>query len=72
MNELAEDGFLVFAGPLAGSEAGRIRVLAVARAQSEQDVEDRLSEDPWVRSKLLVTTRVESWVPLVGVEHLVE
>jgi uncharacterized protein YciI len=32
MNQLAEHGFLLFAGPLAGSETGRIRVLLIVDA----------------------------------------
>jgi uncharacterized protein YciI len=66
MNNLAEGGFLVLAGPLAGSESGRIRVLLMARAETEAEVTDRLADDPWARSQRLVTTRVESWIPVVG------
>jgi uncharacterized protein YciI len=70
MNELAKEGFLLFAGPLAGSEAGRIRVLLMASAEGEAEVHGRLADDPWVRSQRLVTTSVESWIPLVGAERL--
>jgi uncharacterized protein YciI len=70
MDNLAKEGILVFAGPLAGSEAGRIRVLLIANADAEAEVHDRLADDPWVRSQRLVTTSVESWVPLTGAERL--
>jgi uncharacterized protein YciI len=70
MNELATEGFLLFAGPLAGSEAGRIRVLLMASAEAEAEVHDRLADDPWVRSQRLITTSVESWIPMVGAERL--
>ena len=35
MNRLAEEGFVLFAGPLAGSENDRIRVLLIADADNE-------------------------------------
>ena len=47
MNRLAEDGFVLFAGPLAGSEHDRIRVLLIAQAASETDIHRRLADDPW-------------------------
>jgi len=70
MNGLAEEGFLLLAGPLAGSEAGRIRVLLVASAESQAEIHDRLAVDPWVKSQRLVTASVESWIPIVGTERL--
>jgi len=71
MNDLANEGFAVFAGPLAGSENDRIRVLLIADAGSEADIHLRLADDPWDRTKHLVTTSVESWNLLVGAERLV-
>jgi uncharacterized protein YciI len=70
MNVLAKEGFLLLAGPLAGSEADRIRVLLFARAETEAEIHDRLADDPWVPSQRLVTTSVESWTPIVGMERL--
>jgi hypothetical protein len=70
MNKLAEEGFLLFAGPLAGSEADRIRVFLMTSSATEAEVRNRLSDDPWELSLRLVTTRVESWVPIVGLERL--
>ena len=70
MNRLAEDGFVLFAGPLAGSEHDRIRVLLIAQAASETDIHRRLADDPWVRAQRLVTTSVEPWNLLVGAERL--
>ena len=35
MSALADEGFVLFAGPLAGSEHDRIRVLLIADAGSE-------------------------------------
>ena len=70
MNRLAEDGFVLFAGPLAGSEHARIRVLLIVEAASETDIHRRLADDPWLRTQLLVTTSVEPWNLLVGAERL--
>jgi uncharacterized protein YciI len=70
MNDLADEGFLLFAGPLAGTEQGRIRVLLIADAHSESDIQRRLAEDPWERAQRVVTTLVEPWNLLVGAHRL--
>ena len=70
MNNLANEGFVLFAGPLAGSEHDRIRVLLIADASSETDVHRRLADDPWELTQRLVTTSVEPWNLLVGAERL--
>ncbi len=70
MDGLAEEGLVRFAGPLAGSEQGRIRVLLIADAGSEADIHRRLADDPWERSQQVVTTTVEPWNVLVGAESL--
>jgi len=69
MNALADDGFVHFAGPLAGSEQGRIRVLVLADAESEADIRGRLAKDPWAISHLLVTASVEPWTLFVGADR---
>jgi uncharacterized protein YciI len=61
MNGLASDGFVLLAGPLAGSEHDRIRVLLIAEAATETDVHRRLADDPWARARTIVTTNVEPW-----------
>ena len=70
MNALADEGFVLFAGPLAGSEHDRIRVLVIADAGSESDIHARLAGDPWQRTRRLVTTTVEPWNLLVGADRL--
>lgn len=70
MNTLAEEGLLLFAGPLAGSENERIRVLLIADAPSEADIHRRLADDPWEHSQRIVTTSVEPWNLLVGAQRL--
>lgn len=70
MNTLAEEGLLLFAGPLAGSERERIRVLLIAQAATEAEIYDRLADDPWEGSQRVVTTRVEPWNVLIGAERV--
>ena len=66
MNELADDGLIHFAGPLAGTENGRIRVLLIADAANEAEIIERLSRDPWELANRITTTRIEPWTLLVG------
>lgn len=70
MNTLADEGFVLFAGPLAGSEQGRIRVLLIVDAPSETAIHRLLADDPWARTPLLVTTSTEPWNLLVGAPRL--
>jgi uncharacterized protein YciI len=70
MNALADDGFVLFAGPLTGTEADRVRALVVVDAESEMEIHDRLAADPWVHSDHLRTVTVEVWNPLVGLERV--
>ena len=70
MGNLADEGFVLFAGPLAGSEHDRIRVLLIADAASEADVHQRLADDPWARTQQVATTSVEPWNLLVGAERV--
>jgi len=55
MNRLADQGTVLLAGPLAHSQQGRVRVLLIADAQDETDIQRRLADDPWVRTQKLVT-----------------
>jgi uncharacterized protein YciI len=70
MNTLAEDGLVVFGGPLGGTETGRVRVLLVAHAGSEAEIRSRLADDPWERADRIVTVSAEPWRILVGDERL--
>jgi len=70
MNALAEEGFVLFAGPLAGTEEGRVRVLLIVNADSEADIHRRLTDDPWVPTQQLLTASIEPWKLLAGAERL--
>ena len=66
MSSLADEGFILFAGPLAHTEHGRIRVLLIANADNETEVVERLAADPWEIAGRITTTRIESWTLLIG------
>ena len=66
MNDLADDGLLLFAGPLAGTENGRIRVLLIADADSEAQITQRLAADPWELTQRITTTSIEPWTLFAG------
>ena len=66
MDALADEGLILFAGPLAGTESGRIRVLLIADATNEAEIAQRLAADPWERTDRITTTTVEPWTLLVG------
>jgi hypothetical protein len=70
LSNLADDGSVLFAGPLAGSESGRVRVLPIAEAAGEGDVRHRLRTDPWETCRQLVITSIEPWTLLVGAARL--
>jgi uncharacterized protein YciI len=70
MNGLAEEGLILFAGPLAGTETGPLRVLLIMSADGEDEVRHRLDDDPWVRTDRLVITSIEPWNVIVGAERL--
>jgi hypothetical protein len=55
---------------VAGTEAGRIRVLLIASASTEDEVRQRLADDPWERAGRLHTLSVEPCTLLVGTDRL--
>jgi uncharacterized protein YciI len=70
MNALANQGVILFAGPVAGSEQERIRVLLIADAGSESEIRHRLADDPWERTGRIVTSTVQPWNVIVGADLL--
>jgi uncharacterized protein len=70
MNDLADQGFLLFAGPLAGSEGARVRALLIIDADSEDEIRNHLADDPWVHSDRLLFNSIEPWNLVVGAERL--
>lgn len=62
MDALADEGFVVFGGPL--GDGGR--VLLVADAGGEDEIQARLAEDPWTPMGLLRIATIESWQILLA------
>jgi hypothetical protein len=57
MDLLVDDGCVLFGGPL-GDGA---RILLIMRAESEDEIEGRLAEDPWTQMGLLRIVGAERW-----------
>jgi uncharacterized protein YciI len=70
MNELADQCAVLFGGPLAGTEEGRIRAQVIVDAADEAEIHRRLADDPWTVSQHLVVTSIESWNIFVGAERM--
>jgi uncharacterized protein YciI len=66
MGPLAESGFVVLGGWLAGGP----KTLLVVEARDEADVRRRFEDDPYTRMELLAITSVEPWEVLLGRELL--
>jgi len=61
MTALAAEGFVVLGGPLGEGED----TLLIVDAGSEEAIRTRLAADPWTKSALLDTGRVEPWTILL-------
>jgi uncharacterized protein YciI len=70
MGGLTEQGFVLIAGPLAGSEHGRARILLIVEAADEAEIRRRLADDPWTHAQRLVIHSIEPWNLVVGAERL--
>ena len=70
MDTLSDDGFILFGGPLAGSEDGRVRVLLIVDAEDEAAIHSRLAEDPWAVTGQIRVASIEPWKILAGAERL--
>jgi uncharacterized protein YciI len=70
MNGLAEQGFVLLAGPLAGSETGRLRALLIVDAENAAEIRARLADDPWTITEHLKLTSIEPWNIFVGTERI--
>ncbi len=69
MNTLADEGFVLFAGPLAGTEHGRLRALLILSADDEAEIHRRLADDPWTISGQLDIATIEPWDIVVGAQR---
>jgi uncharacterized protein YciI len=66
MDGLVDDGFVFLGGPIGDSD----RNLLVVEATDEQEIETRMSEDPWASMGLLCIGSIEPWtIWLDGRKH---
>jgi uncharacterized protein YciI len=70
MNAFADEAFVLFGGPLAGSEERRVRVLLVVDSDSEAEIRRRLADDPWELTGQIRIVSIEPWKILVGADRL--
>jgi uncharacterized protein YciI len=70
MHALAHDEFVLVAGPLSGTDQGRLRVLLIVEASSEAEIRHRLADDPWTIAERLEITSIEPWNAFVGADRL--
>jgi uncharacterized protein YciI len=57
MDRLLDDGFVIMGGPL---DDGR-QVLHIVAAADEQEIAERLADDPWEPMGILSTDRIQRW-----------
>jgi uncharacterized protein YciI len=69
MDALADEGFILFGGPLTETGKPRHRAMMVVEAPSEAELLRRFDDDVWTGTGVL-TTRVESWELLLGAARL--
>jgi hypothetical protein len=62
MDALVDEGFVVAGGPL-GDGA---RILLVVDAASEEEIAERLDDDPWASIRVLRTGSIDQWHVLLG------
>jgi len=62
MNALQKDGFVVLGGPLENSPD----VLLILRANSPEEILERLAADPWTSQGLLRVSRISPWTVRLG------
>ena len=67
MDRLVEEGEIVLGGPLGPGER---KFLLIFDAASEDEVEPRLGDDPWVPMGLLRVASIERWEVLLGKSSL--
>jgi uncharacterized protein YciI len=81
INGLVDEGFLLLGGPLADrsrpdddfspvsepvGDDRLYRTMVVVQAPGSDEAAARLTEDPWIRSGVLVSTSIDRWEVLVG------
>jgi uncharacterized protein YciI len=58
MDGLVDDGFIILGGPVGSGE----ETLHVVEAADEDEIRERLADDPWASAGLLRIGRIEPWL----------
>ncbi len=64
LDQMHDDGFVIYAGPLVGTNP--FQAMLVVRAESQQDVRDAFSEDPWVLKEITTISSIVEWNVRLG------
>lgn len=62
MDAFVEDGFIILGGPLDNEK----KVLLIINAKSEQAIEARFADDPWIIKGVRRIANIERWEILLG------
>ena len=57
MDGIADEGFLLMAGPVEGSR----ETMWIVEADAEETIRTRMAKDPWAANGMLRPVRVERW-----------
>jgi uncharacterized protein YciI len=57
MDDLVDEGSIILGGPLEGDR----ETMHIIRAETEQEVRDLFSTDPWWVNGMLTPVRIERW-----------
>ena len=57
MDGIFEEGWLLLVGPLEGKR----NTMWLVEAESEQEIRDRMREDPWAKNGMLTPVSIEKW-----------
>jgi len=68
VNALVREGVIVLAGPLGDGSVHR--ALLVIHSSSGAAIQTRFEEDPWIKSAILRTVRIDPWTILASDDRL--
>ena len=67
IDQLVDDGFILMGGPLLGRDGLPQGALLIVNAQNENDVTEKLKDDPWFERGILKLESVKRWEIFIDV-----
>lgn len=67
IDELVAEGFIIMGGPLIDSTEIPHGALLIVSAEDENEVRDKLKNDPWFEENILKLERIERWQIFIDV-----